>query len=73
MTEKKPSTGMTKPSKGEIVNALDDLLCWATGSSKSNNPYTYQEVRQALIVLGRQYGYEGDFYSVKLKGRDYSG
>lgn len=63
---------MSKPSKAEIVNALDDLLCWATGPSKGNNPYTYQEVRQALIILGRQYGHGGDFYSVKLRGRDYA-
>lgn len=61
---------MSKPKKSEVIEALDSLLCWATGTSKHDNPYTYPAVKNGLAILARQYGEGVDWLSVKLKGRE---
>jgi len=52
-----------KPTKKQVIVALEILLKWATGSDKHNNPYCYPAVQHALTVLGREQG-ESDWINV---------
>lgn len=59
---------MKKPSKQLVVNALEILLVWATGSDKHNNPYCYPEVKHALQILARERGLtEAHWLEVELR------
>jgi hypothetical protein len=45
-----------KPSKREVLEALEILLKWATGGNREGNPYCVPAVRHALRVLARERG-----------------
>jgi hypothetical protein len=58
----------TKPSKRQVVDALEILLKWATGGDKHSNPYCYPEVKHALQVLALERGMsEAGWLSVELR------
>jgi hypothetical protein len=47
---------MSKPTKHEVVTALEILIKWAIGSDRNGNPYQKPAVKHALRILAREKG-----------------
>lgn len=52
----------SKPSKAEVVKALEILAKWATGSDRTGNPYCQPEIKHTLRVLARERGMNPENY-----------
>jgi hypothetical protein len=53
---------MGKPTRRELIRALENLLLWATGQDKTGNPYCKPQVKQALQAIAKERGLSADRY-----------
>jgi hypothetical protein len=68
MNTAKTSNKTSKPSKKEVVNALEILLKWATGGNRTGNPYCVSAIKHAMKIIARERGMaEGNYLDIDLR------